>query len=308
MAVYCRFEECGMIVRSRKGIEGKKGELLLGAHVSIAGGINRSAERAGDIGCRAFQIFTKNSNQWREKEITKKEAQEFRELVASAGFSHVISHDSYLINVASPDEALQKRSVNALSREMERANRLGLDFVVMHPGAHKGAGVDEGLKRVSESLEEVLAGTPDDGTCLLLETTAGQGSSLGSRFEELSELIGNLGADGRVGVCLDTCHIFAAGYDIRNRDSFESTMEEFDRVIGVERLRMLHLNDTLKEFGSRVDRHFHIGKGNIGLEGFRLIVNDERFRSLPMIIETPKGEDDRLDRENLALLRKLAAS
>ncbi len=292
--------------RGKELAETVKG-LRLGAHVSIAGGIQRSAVRARDLGCRAFQIFTKNSNQWLEREITQKEALEFRELVSSAGFSDVISHDSYLINVASPDETIRKRSIRALTMEMGRANRLGLDFVVMHPGAHRGAGVDKGLMRVAEALEEVLSGSPEDGTGLLLETTAGQGSSLGSNFEELGVLIRHLEADMRVGICLDTSHIFVAGYDIRVRRSYEKTIREFDRAVGLERLRLLHLNDTLKELGSRVDRHHHIGKGSIGLEGFRMIVNDGRLRELPMIIETPKGKDDRMDRENLALLRRLAA-
>ena len=291
-----------------KGIRAKKNDRapLLGAHVSIAGGVHRSVDRAMELGCRAFQIFTKNSNRWREREISEDDAREFRKKVKRGEFSHVIAHDSYLINIASPEDALRRRSKRALSDEVERSNLLGLDYLVMHPGAHRGAGVEVGLKRIAESLEWVLDRSPDDGVKVLLETTAGQGSSLGSRFEELSWLIDRLGAGDRIGVCLDTSHVFAAGYEIRNRESYTMTMSEFDRVIGLKRLRLLHLNDTLKEFGSRVDRHFHIGKGNIGLDGFRQFMTDRRLKGLPMIIETPKGECGKMDRKNLALLRKLS--
>ena len=278
---------------------------FFGAHLSIEGGVHRSAERAFSLGCRAFQLFTKNSNQWRGKEIPDEDAREFRTRVHGGSFSHIVAHDSYLINVASPDTSLRKKSVTALADEMRRADLLGLDYLVMHPGAHKGAGIEEGLKRVADSLAWVLDRQSGD-VAILLETTAGQGSSLGSRFEELRWVIDAIGKGDRIGVCLDTAHIFAAGYDIRDRESYERTIEEFDQAVGLERLNLIHINDTLKELGSHVDRHHHIGKGRIGREGFRLIVTDKRFQRLPMIIETPKGEDDRLDRRNLSVLRKLA--
>jgi deoxyribonuclease-4 len=278
----------------------------IGAHMSIAGGVHLSVERAKALKCRAFQIFTKNSNQWQSKEIPEEDAEEFRRRVGAGGYTHVIAHDSYLINVASPEKDLWKRSFDALLDEVERANLLGLDYLVMHPGAHKGTGEEKGLNRIADALEGILESYPDDGVEILLETTAGQGTNLGHRFEQLRYLIDRLAAGERIGICLDTAHIFAAGYDIRDRASYERTMDEFDRIIGLERLKMIHMNDTQKEFGSRVDRHHHIGKGNIGLEGFRFFMTDDRLQALPKILETPKGSDDEMDRKNLALLRKLA--
>ncbi len=290
----------------KKNRQKKDRDPLIGAHMSISGGVHLSVERAGALKCRAFQIFTKNSNQWRSKEIPEEEAEEFRRRVETGGYSHVIAHDSYLINVASPEEDLWKRSFDALLDEVERANLLGLDYLVMHPGAHKGAGEEEGLNRISDALKAILDRSPDGGVEILLETTAGQGTNLGHRFEQLRYLVDRIAAGKGVGICLDTAHIFAAGYDIRDQESYGRTMDEFDRVIGLERLKMIHMNDTQKEFGSRVDRHHHIGKGNIGLEGFRLFMTDERLNALPKILETPKGPDDKLDRKNLSVLKKLA--
>lgn len=289
--------------KKKKGGQGR--DLLIGAHLSIAGGVQEAARRAARIGCRTFQLFTKNSNRWEGKEIPESDAREFRERVAEHGFSHVTAHDSYLINVASPDDDLRRRSEQALAGEVERANLLRLDYLVMHPGAHRDAGVEEGLERIAGSLKMVMEDSPAEGVTILLETTAGQGSSLGSRFEELRWLLDQVGSDDRLGICLDTCHIFVAGYDLRDSEAYQSTMKEFDAVIGLQHLKLLHLNDTLKEFGSHVDRHHHIGKGKIGVEGFRQIMTDDRFRSIPKIIETPKGDDESNDLENLALLRSL---
>ncbi len=286
--------------------EGRQGrDVLIGAHLSIAGGVQEAARRAAKIGCTTFQLFTKNSNRWEGKEIPESDAREFRKRVAEHEFSHVTAHDSYLINVASPDDDLRRRSEDALTGEVERANLLGLDYLVMHPGAHRGAGVEEGLKKIAGSLKRVMQGSPAEGVEILLETTAGQGSSLGSRFEELRWLLDEVGMGDRLGICLDTCHIFVAGYDLRDQEAYQSTMREFDAVISFRHLKLLHMNDTLKEFNSHVDRHHHIGKGNIGIEGFRQIMIDERLRSIPKVIETPKGEDESNDLENLALLRGL---
>ena len=279
---------------------------LVGAHMSIAGGVHLAVERAKALKCRTFQIFTKNSNQWRGKEIPDEWAQAFRRGVAAGGFSRVVAHDSYLINVASPEEPLRRRSTDALLDEVARADLLGIDYLVMHPGAHRGDGVEAGLERIAASLNDVLARSPGSGVAILLETTAGQGTALGGRFEELRDLLDRIGAGERIGVCLDTAHIFAAGYDIRNRSAYERTMDEFDRIIGLGRLRVVHVNDTKKALGSRVDRHHHIGRGSIGLEGFRLLMTDERLKGLPKIIETPKGPDGRLDRRNLSVLKRLA--
>jgi deoxyribonuclease-4 len=280
--------------------------LCLGAHVSIAGGLPLAASRASDLGCRAFQVFTANSNRWHGRPIEEAEALEFRRLVRQGGFCSVIAHDSYLVNLASPDETLRERSIRALADEIDRDERLGLDCMVMHPGAHRGAGVEEGLDLVVEALSRVLRASRGAGVRILLETTAGQGTSLGSTFEELRWLIDGVGAGDRIGVCLDTCHIFAAGYDVRDRSAYRETMERFDEVVGLGYLKLVHLNDSRKGLGSRVDRHTHIGKGEIGREGFRQFVADPRLRDLPMIIETPKDGGKGMDRRNLALLRRLA--
>jgi len=278
--------------------------LLAGAHMSIAGGLHKAFDRGLQVHCNTIQIFLKNSNQWKAKALTEEDRRLFREAQRRSGISPVLAHDSYLINLASPDPTLYKKSLDAFVGEMERANLLGVPYLVLHPGAHTGDGAGAGIQRVAKALNLALKQAPPPIT-LLLENTAGQGSSLGSRFEELAAILDRITEEDRVGFCRDTCHAFAAGYDMRTEDGYDRTMREFDRLIGIEKIRAFHVNDSKKDLGSRVDRHCHIGKGFLGLAAFRLLVNDARFAEIPKILETPKGEGDREDRRNLATLRRL---
>lgn len=277
---------------------------LLGAHVSIAGGITKAPERATELGMRAFQLFTKNSNQWAGKPISSEQAASFGRAVHQGGFEHVIAHIDYLINPASANHQTAARSIESLRQEIGRCQSLGITLVVMHPGSHGGAGQAHGIRKLGAALGTVLAG--DGNLTILLETTAGQGNGIGNTFEQLAEIIERSGVDRRIGVCYDTCHTFAAGYDIRTRQTYEQTMGSFDRLLGIERLRAFHLNDSKKGLGARVDRHQHIGWGQLGLEPFGLIMNDPTFRNVPKIIETPKeGNPGLYDRINLDTLMGL---
>jgi len=277
----------------------------LGAHMSIAGGVDRAILRGQSIGCETIQIFTKNTNQWRAKPLAPGEIARFKQAREEAGINPVFGHTSYLINLGSPDEDLWQKSVDSFLLEMERCAALGLPYLVTHPGAHMGAGEDMGLRRISRALDEILARTDGSGITILLETTAGQGSNLGYRFEHLARLIEESAYPDRLGVCFDTCHAFAAGYDLRTPEVFHRTFEEFHTLIGIDRLKVIHLNDSRSDLGSRIDRHEHIGLGKLGLDAFRLLLNDPRFRDLPMVLETPKGPDMKEDVMNLATLRRL---
>lgn len=279
-------------------------ELLVGAHMSIAGGIHNAFAHAERAGCRTLQVFLKNSNQWKGKVLAEEDRRLYLEAEMRSGIRPVVAHNSYLINLASPDPDLNRKSLDAFVEELERANFLGISSVILHPGAHMGAGEKKGIERVARALNRALdrAGPP---VRILLENTAGQGSSLGHRFEQLASILERINDAERVGICLDTCHTFAAGYDIRTEDGYRKTMTEFDRLIGVGRISVFHVNDCKKDLGSRVDRHTHIGKGHIGLEAFRCLVNDRRFARVPKILETPKGEDLKEDKMNLATLRGL---
>ncbi len=281
-----------------------KRELLVGAHMSIAGGIYHAFESGRRAGCRTIQIFLKNNTQWKGKALDEQDRLLYRRAQDSTGIHPVVAHNSYLINLASPNEALYRKSLAAFIDEMERANFLGVSCVILHPGAHTGAGVEWGITRVAAALERALnqVGPP---VRVLLENTAGQGTCLGHRFEHLAAILDRLSQSDRVGICLDTCHTFAAGYDLRTEKAYRKTLREFDRLVGMERLAVIHANDSVKEIASRVDRHTHIGKGFIGLEGFRCIVNDRRLAGVPKILETPKGGDLAFDRMNLATLRSL---
>jgi len=280
--------------------------MRLGAHMSIEGGLDRAVERACRAGCDVLQIFTKSSSQWRARELGGAEIERFRLRLEADGIGTVAAHDSYLINLASPDALLHRKSVDAFGEELRRCERLGVPFLIAHPGAHVGSGQKAGIARIAAALDEILSGSPSNPTMVLLETWAGQGTTLGSRFEEIAEILGLVDRPGRVGVCFDTCHVFAAGYDIRTAEAYDRTMREFDRLIGLERIRAFHVNDSKQDLGCRVDRHEHVGHGWLGLEPFRLLVNDPRFESVPMYLETPKGPDLREDIENLATLRSLA--
>jgi deoxyribonuclease-4 len=280
---------------------------LFGAHTSIAGGLHNALVEAQAKGCQTVQLFTKNANQWANRELSDEEVRLFRSTLRQSGLRHPMAHDSYLTNLASPEEDLYRRSVEALLAELGRGERLGLRYLVMHPGAHLDSGEEAGLARVARGLDEVHARTPDAKVRILLETTAGQGTTLGYRFEHLARILSLVKEPDRLGVCFDTCHVFAAGYALSPAPEYKATMRAFDRTVGLGRLRVFHVNDSAKTQGSRLDRHAHIGRGYLGQEAFRLLVNDHRFRSRPMVLETPKedGDDEDMDAVNLATLRGL---
>ena len=278
---------------------------LLGAHMSIAGGVDKAFLEGQKAGCDVMQIFTKSSRQWAAQPYTKEEIQSYHANQKETGIATVIAHDSYLLNLGSPDEALQKKSVRAFIDEMERCETLSIPYLIAHPGAHVGSGEDAGIKTISRSLDEIHAACRGYKVRIALEITAGQGSNLGYRFEQIHDMIDAAKESDRLRVCFDTEHAFAAGYDIRNKEGYERTFGEFDETIGLKLLAAFHLNDSKKEFHSRVDRHEHIGKGHIGVEAFRLLMNDQRFWGIPMCLETPKGPDLKEDLENLTLLRSL---
>jgi deoxyribonuclease-4 len=276
---------------------------LFGAHMSIAGGYEKALLAAQAHQCEAVQLFTKSSNQWKAKELTADEIRTFRRTLRQSGLRQTLAHDCYLINLASPDEQLYRRSVEAFLIEEQRAEALGLRYLVTHPGSPTDGDEQAGLERVARALDEVHERSPGFRVRVLLETTAGQGNSLGHRFEHLARLLDLVAAPERLGVCLDTCHVFAAGYALAPKKEYRATLREFHRVIGLRWLKAFHVNDSLKPQGSRVDRHAHIGQGCLGLEPFRLLVNDPRFRNRPMILETPK--EDNMDAVNLKTLRSL---
>lgn len=281
---------------------------ILGAHQSIAGGYYKAVEIAHRTGCDCVQVFTKNNNQWRAKEITPDDVRQFRDALATLNIAHPISHDSYLINLASPDDELWKKSIDAFVVELQRADLLGIPYVVTHPGSYTTTSEAQGLKRIIKALNEVHRQTKGLSAKCLLENTAGQGSNLGWRFEHLATILdGVRDADRLGGVCIDTCHLFAAGYPLATEKEFKATFREFDKVIGVDRIKAFHVNDSKAKFGSRVDRHARIGHGEIGLEAFRALVNDRRFKKTPLYLETPKGLEngEDLDAINLRTLRGL---
>lgn len=281
-------------------------DLPLGAHQSIAGGTPRAVERGVEVGCRVLQIFVKNNNRWIGKPIERPEARAFRS-AARGAFSRVIAHTSYLINLASPVAELRRQSIEALVEEIVRCRRLGIPDLVYHPGAHGGEGEAAGVRRIAASLDEVFERTAGARVRILLETAAGQGSSVGHRFEHLRDILGAVRAPRRVAACLDTCHVHAAGYDIVTREGWLETIGAFDRTVGLSRLAAIHVNDSKKPRGSRVDRHEHIGRGTIGRRGFRNLMTDPRLAAIPKFLETPKDEDTLVqDRRNLAVLRRLA--
>ena len=286
----------------------------LGAHLSIAGGLPRAVDRAEASGCQALQIFTKSAGQWRARPLGADEIALFRRRVRQTKIRPVVAHNSYLINLAAADRTLRHRSRAALLEEFDRAEALGLDGLVMHPGSYTSGTEAAGLRLVADGLAAILESRPEARARVLLEHTAGQGTNLGHRFEQLASIVELLGGSPRVGVCLDTCHLLTAGYDICSREGYDHTFRQFGRIVGFARLRAFHLNDSKKPCGSRVDRHEHIGKGCLGLEPFRRILNDARFAKLPMLLETPKldtpqsrrlSDVDPLDKRNLEVLRKL---
>ncbi len=286
----------------------------LGAHLSIAGGLPRAVDRAVASGCESLQIFTKSTGQWRARPLPPEEVAQFRRAVERSGLHPVLAHNSYLINIAAASPPLREQSIASLGEEIDRAEALGLDGLVMHPGSHTTGTPEAGLQLGVDGLRRRLAARPRGRTMILLEHTAGQGTNLGHRFEHLAEILARLDGSPRLGVCLDTCHLLTAGYDLCTPRGYRATFREFDRIVGLSRIRAFHLNDSKKPCGSRVDRHEHIGKGCLGLEPFRMLLNDRRFAGLPMLLETPKletpesrrrGDVDPWDARNLRTLRRL---
>lgn len=279
--------------------------LDFGSHVSASGGVHKALQLAVDVGATSCQIFSKNQRQWVARPLDPAVVEQFHAERERTGIEQMVIHDSYLINLASPKDDIHAKSMAAFADELERARTLNITNLVTHPGAHTGSGVDVGLAKFAESLNRLLDSLPNNPTITCLETTAGQGTTLGRTFEEIATIIDAIEDKSRVGVCFDTCHAFAAGYDLQSYDGTVKVFDEFDRVIGIDKLRVLHLNDSKQPYASNKDRHDHIGKGLIGTEAFRAIVNDDRLSGLPGILETEKDDAGENDRMNFATLRGL---
>ncbi len=291
--------------------------LRIGAHMSIAGGISRAVDRAVVHGCEALQIFTKNASQWRGKPLDAEDVRRFRRRIEETGIEPVVSHVSYLINLGTADPALREQSFAAFVDELDRAEVLGLRGVVIHPGTATSGTETDALRLVADAIRRAFRARRRQRAMVLLEHTAGQGRSLGSRFEHMATILDRLNGSARVGVCLDTCHLIASGYDIVSEAGYRETFDRFDRIVGFSRLQAIHANDSKRPCGSRVDRHEHIGDGCLGLEPFQRILHDERFAGRPMLIETEKSKgresagaiiEDPLDARNLQTLRRLRDS
>jgi deoxyribonuclease-4 len=280
----------------------------LGAHMSIGGGLPRAVARARSVGATALQLFVKSANQWRARPFAPGEVDAFRAAARDAELTdHVLAHSTYLLNLASPDDVLRERSTAAFVEELSRCDALGIPALVLHPGSHMGAGEAAGLERLVDSLDRAAELTHGSPVAILLENTAGQGRCLGGSFEQLAYVLDGVRAPSRFGLCFDTCHALVSGHEFRDRRSYRQTFDAIHRLVGLDRLRAFHLNDSRSAMGSRSDRHAHIGEGEVGLEAFRLLLQDRRFRGRPMVIETDKGDDLAEDRRNLAVLHSLAA-
>jgi deoxyribonuclease IV len=275
--------------------------------MSITGGLHRALERGEEAGCSVVQIFLKNQLQWKAKPYSAEEIRAFKAAWKDTGIREVFAHSSYLINLAAPKPVEWARAVEAFHDELERAEALGLPFVIIHPGSHRGDGVEAGVARIARALDAVTSRTRGYQVMVLLENTAGGGATIGRSFEELAALLGAVKEPGRVGVCLDTCHLFAAGYDLRSREGYDAAMTSCARLVGIQRVRAFHLNDAKAPLGSGLDRHEKIGRGKLGVGAFRRLMTDRRFAKVPMALETPKDPEPKSDRDALALLRKLRA-
>jgi deoxyribonuclease IV len=279
----------------------------LGAHTSIAGGLHRALERGAELGCDVIQVFTGSSRCWAQRPISDADRSRWEDARRRTGVEPVMAHAPYLINLAAKGAAQWRHAIGALAGELDRCRTLSIPYLVLHPGSHVGAGEAAGVARVARAIDAVHQERPDDPTVLLLETTAGQGSSVGHSFEQLRDILALVAAPSRVAVCLDTQHLHAAGLDIATPAGWAATLDAFDRVVGLDRVKALHVNDSKRPHGARVDRHEHIGRGHLGLGAFRALLAEPRLAGLPMAIETPKGDDDAADRTNLGVLRALAA-
>lgn len=280
---------------------------LVGAHMSIAGGVSQALGRGKEIGCDCIQIFTKSSRQWAAKPYPKEEIEAFKAAQAETGIKIVIAHDSYLLNLGAPDENLRKRSVAGFIDELERCEMLAVPFLVAHPGSHVGSGEAAGIKTIARSIDETHQASAGFKVKVALEITAGQGSNLGYSLAQMGQIFDAVKENERLRLCFDTEHAFAAGYDLRS-EGYDRAFAELDEHIGLERLAAFHINDSLKPFNSRVDRHEHIGKGHIGVEPFRRLLHDSRFFGLPMCLETETGPEMKDIAADLATLRKLLES
>jgi deoxyribonuclease-4 len=278
---------------------------LLGAHMSIAGGVSQALERGRTAGCECIQIFTKSSRQWASKPYAKEAIEAFRNGQRESGIKLVVAHDSYLVNLGATDAALRKKSIAGVIDELERCEQLGVPLLIAHPGAHVGAGEEAGIRNIAQAIDEAHTACPGYRVRIALEITAGQGSNLGYKLEQMGQIIDAVKDNGRLRLCFDTEHAFAAGYDLRSEEGYERTFAELDQYIGLELLAAFHINDSMKPLNSRVDRHEHIGKGHIGLEPFRRLVNDPRFVNIPMCLETEPGEDNKDIIEDLQQLHRL---
>lgn len=284
----------------------KEDNLLIGAHMSVAGGLHTAFGRADKVGCTAIQIFTKNSNQWKDPVISSDDIAKYGEAKNKSKVRIVVSHDSYLINLCGATDALLHGSRRSFVEEIRRCEALEIKYLIFHPGAHTTMDRKEAVKTVADSLNFAHSETKNSGVVTLIETTAGQGTTLGNTFDEIAKMISFVKDKERVGVCIDTCHIFAAGYDIRTKESYDKTIADFDKVIGLNMLHAIHFNDAKKPLNSRVDRHEHIGKGEIGKLAFGFFMNDDRFAEIPKVLETPKGDDGyAMDIVNLKILKSL---
>jgi deoxyribonuclease IV len=276
--------------------------------MSIAGGVHTAIERGNQIGCTTIQMFVKNNNQWRGKPLAESNISTYKDLLAKSSIGPVVVHDTYLINLCAKNKIILRKSRAALKDELDRCELLGVPYLNFHPGAHVGQGEDDGIKIIAESLNSIHEQTKGYRVKSVIETTAGQGTAIGYRFEHIRKIIDAVADKERMAVCVDTCHVFAAGYDLTTEEGYLRTFEEFDALIGLNRLVAFHVNDSKREFGSRVDRHEHIGKGYIGLSGFRFLMNDERFQNIAKILETEKGPDMKEDIENMKVLKNLIKS
>jgi len=279
-----------------------KQQLLIGAHMSIAGGLDQALVRGKSIGCTTIQIFTKSNRQWAAKKLTDDDIEKFKKTQKEFGISPVVAHSSYLINLGSPKKDISEKSTDALAIELERCEALGIPYLILHPGSCLTSSEEECIKQIAQNLNKVFQRAPGK-TMVLLETMAGQGSIIGYKFEQLAQIIKLTKNKKRIGVCLDTCHVFAAGYDFRIKKKYEDMWKEFDKTIGLKKLKVIHINDSGRDLGARVDRHTDIGKGKIGLEGFKLLFNDPRFFDIPKLLETPKDLAD--DKRNINTIKKL---
>jgi deoxyribonuclease-4 len=276
--------------------------MLIGAHLSVAGGVDKAFDRATELNCTAFQIFTKSNRQWRAKELKPEEIDRYHQQQQETSIKPVVCHASYLLNLGTPDDILWQKSMAALVVELERCELLRIPYLVLHPGSHVKSGVEAGLTRVAQALDSVHERVPDYHVRVALEITAGQGTALGATFEEIAAIIEACQQRERLVVCFDTCHALAAGYEFRTPESYKKLIDEFDRVVGLDLLKVIHVNDSVKDLGSHVDRHAHIGEGCIGLEPFGYFLNDSRFKETPFLLETPVDDDPGDNMRNLEKL------